>query len=46
MMNQKSNVKEVLKSNDCVLFVNQVTFNRVNRFLKTKVVSWQNLINI
>jgi hypothetical protein len=41
----KNNVKEVLKANDCILFVNQVTFNRVNRFLKTKVVlQWQNLI--
>jgi hypothetical protein len=41
----KNNVKEVLKYNDSILFVNQVTFNRVNRFLKTKVIlQWQNLI--
>lgn len=41
----KDKVKEVLKTNDCILFVNQVTFNRVNRFLKTKVVlQWYNLI--
>jgi hypothetical protein len=41
----KNKVKEVLKANDCILFVNQVTFNRVNRFLKTKVIlQWQNLI--
>lgn len=41
----KNTVKELLKANDCILFVNQVTFNRVNRFLKTKVIlQWQNLI--
>lgn len=41
----KSKIKDVLKSEDNILFVNLVTPNKVNRFKTTKVnLEWSNLI--
>ena len=33
----KNKVKEILKQNECELIINQVTFNKVNTFITTKV---------
>lgn len=41
----KDRVKEVLKENKCELVINQVTFNKVNLFVTSKVeLQYQNLI--
>ena len=43
----KSKIKENMKSGDHVLYVNQVTGNRVNRFITTQVVMvYSNLIKV
>jgi hypothetical protein len=41
----KDIIKEVLRSDDCNLIINQVTFNKVNTFIKTYItLSWNNII--
>jgi hypothetical protein len=41
----KSNIKEVLKSEDHIVYVNQVTENKINKVITTVVhIAWSNLI--
>ena len=41
----KERVKEIVRNNDCELYINKVTFNKLNLFLTTKIkLEWQNII--
>ena len=41
----KEKIKEILKQNECELIICQVTFNKVNTFITTKVqLHWTNII--
>ena len=41
----KDRVKEVIKENDCMLYICKVTFNKLNPFVITKLkIQWQNVI--
>jgi hypothetical protein len=41
----KSKIKDRLKSKEHILYVNQVTHNRANKFIQTKVlIGWSNII--
>ena len=43
--NVKEKIKEILKQNECELIICQVTFNKVNTFITTKIeLHWSNII--
>ena len=41
----KESVKSIIKDKELVININQVTFNKINKFITTSVkIEWQNVI--